>query len=183
MTQPGYQDGSEPMWWWKVALHLDEAQLALANAMAHNLDDQRPVFALQDRLREAQAILLEIFRAKGLLPGSTNGKGELPMPMQAAQGPSWPFPPGVPAPGVLPFPSTGGGHDAAFPTPSVDQSQQLVAEEPMGPEADQAAAVSGPEQSAVAVPRSEVSTPTLPVVVAPESAEAPTAPSVRGEGG
>jgi hypothetical protein len=62
------------MWWWKVALHLDEAQIALANAMAHNLADQRPIFALQDKLREGQAILLEIFRAKGLLPGQTNGQ-------------------------------------------------------------------------------------------------------------
>lgn len=73
MTQPSYNPAHEGMWWWKVALHLDEAQLALANAMAHNLDDQRPVFALQDKLREGQAILLEIFRAKRLLPGSTNG--------------------------------------------------------------------------------------------------------------
>jgi hypothetical protein len=73
MPQPGYQSGSEPMWWWKVAMHLDEAQLALSNAMAHNLDDQRPVFALQDCLREGQAILLDIFRAKGLLPAQSNG--------------------------------------------------------------------------------------------------------------
>jgi hypothetical protein len=73
MAQPGYQEGGEPRWWWKVALHLDEAQLALANAMAHNLDDQRPVFALQDLLREGQILLLEIFRAKGLLPAASNG--------------------------------------------------------------------------------------------------------------
>ena len=80
MTQPGYQAGGEPMWWWKVALHLDEAQLALANAMAHNLEDQRPVFALQDRLREGTAILLEIFRVKGLVPAAVNGKAEIPPP-------------------------------------------------------------------------------------------------------
>lgn len=86
MTHPGYQPGSEPVWWWKVALHLDEAQTALANAMAHNLDDQRPVFALQDRLREGQAILLEIFRAKGLLPGSTNGRAHVPPPGAPASG-------------------------------------------------------------------------------------------------
>lgn len=73
MAQPGYQPGSEGVYWWKVAMHLDEANIALANAMAHNLDDPTPVFALQDKLREAQVILLEIFRAKGLLPGSTNG--------------------------------------------------------------------------------------------------------------
>lgn len=75
--QPGYQPGSEPVYWWKVAMHLDEASIALANAMAHNLDDQSSVFVLQDKLREAQALLLEIFRAKGLLPESTNGASPL----------------------------------------------------------------------------------------------------------
>src|SRR5436190_1585355 len=80
MPQIGYQEGSELMWWWKVAMHLDEAQLALANAMAHNLDDQKPVFALQDRLREGQAMLLEIFRAKGLLPAASNGAAAVPPP-------------------------------------------------------------------------------------------------------
>lgn len=69
MTQPGYQPQRESLYWWKVALHLDEAQTALANAMAHNLDDQQPVFMLQDKLREGQALLLEIFRAKKLVPG------------------------------------------------------------------------------------------------------------------
>lgn len=90
MMQPGYQQGSEPMWWWKVALHLDEAQLALANAMSHNLDDPRPIHVLHDRLCEGQATLLEIFRAKGLLPGLTNGMAEAPMsgvPMPAVPGP------------------------------------------------------------------------------------------------
>lgn len=76
MTQPGYQEGSERGWWWKVAKHLDEAQLASVNAMAHNLDDQSAVFALQDKLREAQAILLHIFRVKGLLPSLANGVAE-----------------------------------------------------------------------------------------------------------
>jgi hypothetical protein len=82
MTQVGYQEGREKMWWWKVALHLDEAQLALANALAHNLDDQTPIFALQEKLRESQVILLDIFRAKGLLPSTTspNGKIEVPVP-------------------------------------------------------------------------------------------------------
>lgn len=74
MAPVGYQEGSEKMWWWKVAMHIDEAQQALANAMAHNLDDQKPVFALQDRLREGQAILLDIFRSKGLLPVAPNGQ-------------------------------------------------------------------------------------------------------------
>ena len=68
MSQPGIQQGGEALLWWKVALHLDEAQLALANVTAHNLDDPRLALALQERLREGQAILLEIFRAKGLLP-------------------------------------------------------------------------------------------------------------------
>jgi hypothetical protein len=72
-TQPGYQEGSEPMWWWKVAQHLDLAQAALANAMAHNLEDQTLVFALQDKLVEGQKILLEIFRGKGLLSAVSNG--------------------------------------------------------------------------------------------------------------
>jgi len=73
MAPVGYQEGSEKLWWWKVAMHLDEAQQALANAMAHNLDDQKPVLALQDRLREGQAILLDIFRGKDLLPATPNG--------------------------------------------------------------------------------------------------------------
>src|SRR5882672_1481526 len=42
----GYQEGGELPWWWRVALKLDEAQGALANAMAHNLDDQTRVFEL-----------------------------------------------------------------------------------------------------------------------------------------
>ena len=132
MTQPGYQPGSEPMWWWKVALHLDEAQLALANAMAHNLDDQRPVFAIQDRLREGQAILLEIFRMKGLLPGATNGTAAVPMsPMPGAPMPPMPF---VPAPMV-------DGDVAVAPAPA-EQAPSLAVEEPVVPEANQVAAAS-----------------------------------------
>jgi hypothetical protein len=82
MSQPVYQKGSEPVWWWRVAKHLDDAQLSSVNAMAHNLDDQTLVFALQDKMREAQVILLEIFRSKGLLP-AVNGAAEgvkAPMP-------------------------------------------------------------------------------------------------------
>ena len=82
MTQPVYQEGSERAWWWKVAQHLDDAQLASVNAMTHNLDNQTPVFALQDKLREAQVILLEIFRWKGLLPVVTNGTPEVPPVIQ-----------------------------------------------------------------------------------------------------
>jgi len=68
MPLQGYRPGGEPARWWKVAQHLDEAQLASVDAMASNLDDPTQIFALQETLRQAQAILLEIFRAKGLLP-------------------------------------------------------------------------------------------------------------------
>ena len=122
--QPGYQQGSEPMWWWKVAQHLDEAQLAFANAMSHNVDDPRLMHALYDRLRDGQAILLEIFRAKGLLPGATNGTAGGPMPggpvaggpmgapMSAAPMPGGPVASGpmaapmsaAPMPGPMPMP-------------------------------------------------------------------------------
>lgn len=78
MPQRGYQEGSEILWWWKVAQHLDEAQRSLVNAMVHNLDDQTVVFALQDKLREGQALLLGIFGMKGLLPAAVNGKVEVP---------------------------------------------------------------------------------------------------------
>ncbi len=66
MSLQGYQ---ERLWWWKVAKHLDDAQLALVNALALNADDPAPVHALQNKLREGQSILLAIFRWKGLLPG------------------------------------------------------------------------------------------------------------------
>ena len=160
MTSPGYQEGSAPMWWWKVALHLDEAHLALANAMVHNLDDQRPAFALQDRLREGQAILLKIFRAKGLLPGSTNGRIEPPMP-------------GVPMPGVLPFPPSTGG-EAAVPTTDVEQRPPLAAEEPAVPEAHQDAASSETEPPAAAPPAAApaVVAPAVPAAITPEAPSA-----------
>src|SRR4029077_17272024 len=77
MTQPGYQEGGEVLWWWKVAQHLDEAQQALANAMAHNLDDQQATFGLQDKLREGQVILLSIFQMKGLVPASEVPAGQV----------------------------------------------------------------------------------------------------------
>jgi hypothetical protein len=66
------------MWWWKVAAAVDTAQIALANAMAHNLDDQRPLFALQDKLTQAQAILLDIFRAKGLAGAGATKAPDVP---------------------------------------------------------------------------------------------------------
>lgn len=64
MLQP-----NERAWWWKVAMHLDEAQLSMRNVLAHNVDDPTPVHLLMDKLLGAQAFLLEIFRWKGLLPG------------------------------------------------------------------------------------------------------------------
>ena len=103
-SQQGYREGDEPMWWWKVALHLDEAQLALANAMAHNVDDPRPVQALYTRLREGQAILLEIMRAKGLLPGEPAPPVHAMPPMPPMPTPSMPVPP-VPAPPQVPVAS------------------------------------------------------------------------------
>lgn len=83
MTQPGYQEGAEALWWWKVAQHLDEAQGALANAMAHNLDDQGAVFELQDKLREGQTILLALFQAKGLISTGTEGSQPVGSPVLA----------------------------------------------------------------------------------------------------
>jgi len=150
MTRPGYQEGSEPMLWWKVARHLDAAQLALANAMAHNVDDPRPMQALYDRLREGQAILLEIFHAKGLLPGSSNGKAAAPppgMPTGMPMPPEMsmlPGPSGMPMPGmpmampvpVMPMPMVVG--EPAVPA-SEEQPPSFVAEEPAVLEADRAA--------------------------------------------
>ena len=160
MTQPGYQAGNEPMLWWKVALHLDEAQLALANAMAHNVDDPRPIHALYDRLREGQAILLDIFRAKGLLPGSTNG-AEVPM-----SGPSvMPMPvPGMPGMPADPVPMCA---DDAVAAPPIEQALPLAAEEPAAPEVDQDAAVSELEQVTAAVPSPAVVATVATAVIVP----------------
>jgi len=69
---PSQQPGTEHSWWWKVAQHLDAAQLAAVNAVAHNVDDPAILLAFQDTLRQAQAILLEIFSVKGLLPQPVN---------------------------------------------------------------------------------------------------------------
>jgi hypothetical protein len=75
MANPGYTPGGERDWWWKVADHLDKAVIASVNAMVHNVDEQDQVFKFQDKLREAQAILLQIFQTKGLLPGSPTPNG------------------------------------------------------------------------------------------------------------
>ena len=135
--RPGYQEGSESMWWWKVAQHLDETQLALSNAMAHNVDDPRPVQALYGRLREGQAILLEIFRMKGLLPAAPpNGRAEMPGPGIPVPGMSGPR---MPGPGMLP------------PDVLMRDGQVVEAEGSAVAEADQRAAASEPEQPAVVV--------------------------------
>lgn len=166
--RPGYQEGSESMWWWKVAQHLDETQLALSNAMAHNVDDPRPVQALYGRLREGQAILLEIFRMKGLLPAAPpNGRAEMPgpgIPVPGMSGPGIPMPPGAPMPEVA--------------TPDGPGS---AAEEPAVAEADHRVAASAPEQPVVVVippldpPVSEAS----PIIVDP----AATAPDIAPPAG
>lgn len=179
--QPGYNSGSEPMWWWKVALHLDEAQLALANAMTHNVDNPGPMQALYERLRDGQAILLEIFRAKGLLPGSTNG---------VAEGPA----PGMPGtPPVVPVPTEVSGEEAAAVPLTVgvmarvhvedltsgillrnaEQSPPIAAEEPAVPEADHVASEAGPEQP-------EPATSIVPASSPPTSS---SDPATEGTGG
>ena len=124
MSQSGYQEGSERTWWWSVAQHLDSAQLAAVNAMAHNLEDQTMVFALEDKLREAQVILLEIFRTKGLLPGAPNGSS--PQPITNAPAPLAPPqpPPGASPPGMAfapppPPPPPFAGASAPFVPPSM----------------------------------------------------------------
>lgn len=67
---PAQPAAAEKKLWWQVALHLDEAKLAAVNAMALNVDDPRAIIALQEVIGQAQAILLDIFVGKGLLPAS-----------------------------------------------------------------------------------------------------------------
>ena len=105
MAHPGFNPADERTWWWKVAKHLDDAQLALLNAIAHNVDDPRPLQDLQTRLREGQAILLYIFQVKGLLPGlpGSNGVPGHTVPMtQPIPSPSWAQPPSTPPPPWFP---------------------------------------------------------------------------------
>lgn len=64
------QGAAERAWWWKVAMHLDEAQLAINKVLAHNVGDPTPVHMLHGKLQEAQAFLLEIFRWNGMLPSA-----------------------------------------------------------------------------------------------------------------
>lgn len=109
MAHTEYEEGNAGALWWKVALHLDEAQLSLANALAHNVDNLPNAFSLQDRLREAQALLLEIFRAKGLVPMSVAGappSPSMPPPMVPPMVPSMapPMVPSMPLSRVPPMP-------------------------------------------------------------------------------
>lgn len=182
MTQPGYNAGNEPMWWWKVALHLDEAQLALANAMAHNVDDPRPVQALYDRFREGQVILLEILRAKGLLPGSIRGTAEAPVPpppMPGMHGMPPGVPPGVPMPPMHGMPMPFAPVDGDVAAPSAAEAQSLAVEEPAVPEADHAAAAAEP----AAVLTSEVVTPPAVIVVETQADVPPAPPGAEGARG
>jgi hypothetical protein len=142
MTQPGYQEGSERAWWWKVAMHLDSAQLASVNAMTHNLDDQASAFALQDKLREAQAILLEIFRSKGLLPVAPPAGVQPPPPQQPQpQPPPFAFagaPPQPPFAGPQPPAATNGAVDVRAsdfpPTAATVPPPMIVTDDvPLGP--------------------------------------------------
>jgi len=165
---------------WKVALHLDEAQLALASALAHNVEDPGLIHGLYDRLREGQAILLEILRVKGLIPGSISGAAEAPLPsppppMPGMHGMPPGVPPGVPmppAPAMQGMPSMQG-----MPMPFDPPPSPAVAEEPPAP-----ATTSTPEDHPVAI-ASEPDTVSAPVVVAPVAiveTKPPAAPGPRG---
>jgi hypothetical protein len=135
MTQPGYQENGEPTWWWKVAQHLDAAHLASVNAMVHNVDSQEQVFAFQDKIREAQAILYKIFQDKGLLPvdhapnGSNGSNGSAPSP-ESGGGVSA-SPPGQEAPQLSsdpPSPESEGGVSVAVAPPVEPPAEPPVSE-------------------------------------------------------
>ena len=202
MPQPGYQQGSESLWWWKVAQHLDEAQLAFANALSHNVDDPRLMHALYDRLRDGQAILLEIFRAKGLLPGATNGTAGGPMPggpmpagptdgpmstgpVTAGPMPAEPMP--IPSPPMMWMPVSGIAMpfppmraDDVVEIPTMETPPPSAAEEPAVSEADHAAAESEPTRPAAESPLESVAA----VIVPEEPTVAPTAdPGTGAVGG
>jgi len=68
------RSGSQDAAWWKLAMHLDEAQRSLETVLAHNPQDVALARSFQEALREGQARLLEIFRFKGFLPASLNSK-------------------------------------------------------------------------------------------------------------
>ena len=101
MPSPGQPvPASERAWWWKVAKHIDDAQLAAANALALNVDDPSRIHMLQETLRQGQAILLQIFQAKGVLPAAPAAPAARP-----ANAPQPPV--GLPVGGPLPPPPAG----------------------------------------------------------------------------
>jgi hypothetical protein len=172
VTQPGYQAGSEPAWWWKVAQHLDAAQIALANAIAHNVDDPRPAQALYGRLREGQAILLDIFRMKGLIPAAPPAPGTPTPGMQMPPGP----PPGVPWFGAS-------GSEGGPPSPPpyfAEQGAPLAHNDPAVPSVDHVAAASEAEPSIG--PTSNGAPPTV-ITPEPSTSAAPGGSSTEGVGG
>lgn len=83
MTTP---QQSEHSWWWKVAKHLDDAQIALGALAITNADDPAVILPLQDKLREAQATLFAIFQTKGLIPTPTpTPTAEVPPPPEVPE--------------------------------------------------------------------------------------------------
>lgn len=190
MAPVGFQEGTEKLWWWKVAFHLDEAQIALANATAHNVDDPRMQQTLYDRLREGQGVLLQILAAKGLIPRATNGVHNAPPPVMSE--------PAVPEQMILdaeivdepPTPSEDGhaeGHSAqatAETVPivgytveaTVEPAEQTAAEEP----AAEKLAVEATEQTSK--PGTDlVADPQPPVVANGQSQDATGARGDRAE--
>lgn len=129
------QPGAERPLWWKVAQYLDAAQIASVNAMAHNVDDPTIIIAFQDTVRQAQAILLEIFNAKGLLPqepplsapstGDGPSAGEPPSPPPFATAPPSP-PPFATAP-ISGFSFPWNGPSVPPPPPPPAQPEPLTA--------------------------------------------------------
>ena len=91
--------------WWKVAMHVDEAQQCLVGVLAQDPTD--PVAPLmQEGLRSMQAILLDIFRAKGLVPPDPSSAAPFvpfapPSAPPSAPDGGPPVPPGPPAPPPL----------------------------------------------------------------------------------
>ena len=118
------QDGGERTWWWRVAQQLGLAHVALINARAYNVDDPKLVNALEAKIREAQALLFTVFKAKNMLPPHPGASpaatppGAPPMKPSGAAFPS--PPPGVPIPPMMP------GVPAAGPIVSPLQAAPVV---------------------------------------------------------
>ena len=116
--QAGYQRGNERAWWWEVAKLLDATHLAMDNAIAHNVNDPTLLLAFGYAISQAQAILLEIFHAKGLLPSQPNGSS-VGVPPPSMSGPA------VPAEalgGASPFSAPLSGMPPASWTPQFGQA-------------------------------------------------------------